>query len=293
MKTPISYYGGKQRLASKIIPLIPKHTVYVEPFAGGAAIFFAKPWPKVTNSHHYREVLNDKDSNLINFYTQLRNNGPELCEKLSLTLCSEAEHRISKDLTCDDLVERARRYFVNINQGYSNKLNSGWSRGVFGRNFGYSWTTKIKNLYGVLERLSSVFITCDDALKIIKQWDSPQTFFYCDPPYIGADQGHYSGYSLNDFQNLVDTLDKCSGSFLLSHYESPAKFPESWERFRFDAVVTARGRSGYDRSQKKDESDQNRKRTEIVYRRLNTVPVRDEIQKLYDSGAFDCFASKR
>ncbi|MCC7452959.1 MAG: DNA adenine methylase, partial [Crocinitomix sp.] len=43
MKTPITYYGGKQKLVSLILPNIPQHTVYVEPFVGGGAIFFAKP----------------------------------------------------------------------------------------------------------------------------------------------------------------------------------------------------------------------------------------------------------
>lgn len=243
----------------------------------------------MTNGDHYREVLNDKDCNLINFYTQLRDNGQALCEKLALTLCSEAEHRIAKDLTCDDLLERARRYFVNINQSFAKKLNAGWNRGVFGQNQGFGWMNKIASLPNYIERMSTVYLACNDALAVIRTWDSPQTFFYCDPPYIGADQGHYSGYSLNDFQNLVNALDNCSGSFLLSHYESAAKIPESWERFQFDAVASSTARVGYDRSQKKDESTQNRKRTEIVYRRLNTVPVRPEIQKVYDSGAFDCF----
>ncbi|NCX94580.1 MAG: hypothetical protein EBX40_07885 [Gammaproteobacteria bacterium] len=65
--------------------------------------------------------------------------------------------------------------------------------------------------------------------------------------------------------------------------------PSDWQRFEFDAVASSRRRVGYDKSQKKDETDQNRKRTEIVWKRLNKMPVREEIQKLYDSGKFDCF----
>jgi len=47
MKTPLSYYGGKQQLAGKILRMIPEYRIYCEPFCGGAAIFFAKEPPKV------------------------------------------------------------------------------------------------------------------------------------------------------------------------------------------------------------------------------------------------------
>ncbi|WP_410528283.1 DNA adenine methylase [Sphingobacterium sp. CZ-UAM] len=35
------YYGGKQKLASHIISLIPRHKLCCESCIGGAAIFFA------------------------------------------------------------------------------------------------------------------------------------------------------------------------------------------------------------------------------------------------------------
>jgi DNA adenine methylase len=140
--------------------------------------------------------------------------------------------------------------------------------------------------------MSSVYVACDDALKVIRQWDSPQTFFYCDPPYPGADCGHYGGYTVEDFQALVNTLNECQGSFILSNYEQAgASIPEGWERFAFEATSSSKGREGYDRSKKAEESHQNRKRTEVVWRRFNRVPVRDEIKRLYARGAFDCFAS--
>lgn len=291
-KPPISYYGGKQRMASKIVPLIPRHTVYVEPFAGGAAVFFAKPWPNTENSDHYREVLNDKDERLINFYRVLQ--APEkreaLIERLSLTLYSEAEYAKAKDLESGDEVKRAWAYYVAINMSFVNKLHAGWGRAVFGRNLAATWAAKVARLPEYLERMSSVHIACDDALKVIKQWDSPQTFFYCDPPYPGTNCGHYGGYTIQDFQALVNTLNECQGSFILSNYEQAgAQMPKDWERFEFSATASSRGRVGYDRSKKADESGQNRQRTEVVWRRKNRVQVRPEIQKLYDSGAFDCF----
>jgi len=294
VKPVISYYGGKQRQAANIVPLIPKHTVYVEPFAGGAAVFFAKPWPEVGTSTHYREYLNDKDERLINLYRVLQT--PEkreaLVERLSLTLFSETEYAKAKDLESESDVDRAWAYYVNIQQSFINQLNGGWGRGVYSRNLQATWAKKVARLPEYLDRMSSVGVTCDDALTIIQQLDSPQTFFYCDPPYPGAHQGHYDGYTVEDFQTLVETLNQCQGSFLLSNYEQPSvTMPDDWERFEFDATASSRGRGGYDRSQKRDESDQNRQRTEVVWRRFNRVKPRPEILSLYASGAFACFAS--
>ena len=278
-------------MSPKIVPLIPRHTVYVEPFAGGAAVFFAKPWPNVSTTHHYREVLNDKDKRIINFYEQLRDNGQALCDKLALTLYSEAEHKRAKDLDCEDKLEAARRYYINSQQSFSNTLNCGWGRNVYNCNSAAAWANKVNRLPEYINRMASVHIACDDALKIIKQWDSPQTFFYCDPPYSGTNCGHYCGYTIADFQALIDTLNNAQGSFLLSNYHQPdVVIPTDWQRFEFEASASSLGRGGYDRSKKMDESEQNRKRTEIVWRRFNRVPVREEVQKLYDSGAYDCFA---
>jgi DNA adenine methylase len=277
-------------MAHHIVPLIPRHTVYVEPFAGGAAVFFAKPWPAVANTGHYREVINDVDKRLVNFYRVLRDNGEELIRRLELTLYSEQEYRIAKQLDCDDDIEAARRYFMNINQSFTNKINGGWGRAVYGKNSAATWVSRVARLPQYLERMHGVHIACDDALKVIKQWDSPQTFFYCDPPYPGSDCGHYKGYTVADLQALVDTLDACQGSFILSNYDQPGVvFPDGWERIEFKAHCSSRGRVGYDRSKKADESNQDRKRTEVVWRRLARVEPCEEIRALYASGAFDCF----
>lgn len=291
MKTPVSYYGGKQRLASKIVPMIPKHTVYVEPFAGGAAVMFRKPWPAITSQSDYREVINDLDGDLVNFYKQLRDKGPELVDKLQLTLYSEEEHKLSKELDIEDELERARRYYVNSQQSFSNVVGRGWRRGVVTRNSAVTWMNKVAELPEYLDRMAGVHISNTDALKCIEQWDSPQTFFYVDPPYPGADQGYQHKYSLEEFTELCEVLCDIQGSFILSCYEVGLEVEGlvDWERLEFKTTCSGKTREGYDRSKKGDETNQNRTRTEVVYRKLSTAPLRPEIQKLYNSGKFDCF----
>lgn len=65
MTPPISYYGGKQKMLKHILPLIPTHKIYIEPFFGGGAVFFGKNPSEV-------EVINDLNSYVINFYNVLK-----------------------------------------------------------------------------------------------------------------------------------------------------------------------------------------------------------------------------
>lgn len=89
MKTPITYYGGKQQLADTIIGMMPPHKIYCEPFFGGGAVFFAK-------GASYLETINDKNNLLITFYQQCVNNFELLQKKIQTTLHSESDYNRAK-----------------------------------------------------------------------------------------------------------------------------------------------------------------------------------------------------
>jgi DNA adenine methylase len=218
MKTPITYYGGKQRMIKKILPLIPAHTCFVEPFAGGLAVFFAKPPSNV-------ECINDTNGELINFYKVIKHNFNELQYLLEETLYSRFLYKEAKEIYGNpgkyDTIKRAWAVWVLCNEGYGGKIGHGWG---FDRKSNKSVKTilnKINNFTNEYAgRLKNTQIECDNALKIIKNFDSPETFFYIDPPYIGADQGHYKGYTENDFRELLELLAGIKGKFLLSSYSN-------------------------------------------------------------------------
>jgi len=295
MKPPVSYYGGKQRMASKIIPHIPKHTVYCEPFCGGATILFKKPYPEITNSDHYREIINDVDESLVNFFKQLRENGDELCRRIELTLFSEKEHANStgENLYDDDPIEWARKYFINTQQSFAKEFNRGWGRCVYGPNLSIGWQKKTDLLHTYINRIKEVAISCTDYSKMIDQYDSPQTFFYLDPPYPGTAQGGYAQkFDTADFKNLIEKLKDVQGSFILSCYDYGFDVPSDWEKIEFESYCSAsgKGKINADRSKKVgDEKMGNRKRIETIFKRDARVEPRDEIKKLYESGKFDCF----
>jgi DNA adenine methylase len=86
LKTPISYYGVKQSILKYIIPLIPKHRVYVESFFSGGAIYWSKEPPEV-------EIVNDLNGNVINFHQQLKTNFKELKNMIMATLYSREVYK--------------------------------------------------------------------------------------------------------------------------------------------------------------------------------------------------------
>jgi DNA adenine methylase len=75
---------------------------------------------------------------------------------------------------------------------------------------------------GYAIRLQRVQIECCAALRIIGNRDTPETFFYLDLPYVGADQGHYDDYTRMDFDALLGLLEGIKGKFLLSSFRNAA-----------------------------------------------------------------------
>lgn len=224
VKPPISYYGGKQRLVKEIIPLIPTHEQYVEPFFGGGAILFAK---QITR----KEVINDIDNRVINFYRVLQSHFNELDNLIKGTLHSESDYtkakRILKSgLTSDasdkDKINFAWAFWIQCNLTFSNKIGAGFAFGNEGSNRCAINTHNKKRLFTteVKERFEKVEIFCRDAVDLIKVKDTDYTFFYLDPPYFNSDCGHYKGYTEDDFIRLLNSLTKLKGKFLLSSYNS-------------------------------------------------------------------------
>jgi len=217
MKTPLSYYGGKQQLAAKILGFIPEHRIYCEPFLGGGAVFFAKEPSPV-------EVINDANGEIINFYEVLQRDFSALEKEIAISLHSRKQHRqaqvIYNNPEMFDRVKRAWAVWMLSNASYGHILNGGFG---FDRTGTTSKKLKNKRLNFSVDyaiRLQQAQIECCDALRIIKSRDTAQTFFYLDPPYVGYDQGHYDGYTQEDFDALLQLLENLQGKFLLSSFRN-------------------------------------------------------------------------
>lgn len=218
IKTPISYYGGKQNLVTTILPLIPKHTTYIEPFVGGGAIFWSKPPSEV-------EVINDYNRELINFYECVQNEFVELEKMVRISLHSRSLHQdatvIYENPHMFSKIKRAWAVWVLSAQSFSSMLDGSWGYDKIKGTTSQKIANKRDSFTEELAiRIQNVQIENTDALRIINSRDYKEAFIYCDPPYYNSDCGHYDGYSKEDFVNLLDALKMAEGKFLMSSYPS-------------------------------------------------------------------------
>lgn len=238
MKPLLSYYGGKQRLAPKILSLMPPDLkCYIEPFCGGAAVFFALPEDKKR-----LEVLNDKDERLVTFYRVAKVKTDVLTEQIEGTPYSRSCHRRACDIWSGKEkatdVEMAWAVYITIMQGFGNKANCGWGFEKTIRKQTVIFCNAKARLTKQISRLQNVQIECDDALKVISRYDSCNAFFYLDPPYPNTDCGHYSGYTLSDYQQLIDLLTTIKGKFMLSNYPQGVVMPKEWRVLKSELLCS-------------------------------------------------------
>lgn len=245
MRPPFAYYGGKQKLASEIVSLIPEHVLYCEPFVGGGAIFWAKQPSQI-------EVLNDTNRELMNFYRVVQNDFVALEKEVRISLHSRDLHRKAKVVYANpDMfseVKRAWAIWTMAAQSFSAMLDGSFGFDVTqGRTAGLIGRRREAFTEAYAIRIQNVTLECADALYVIRSRDAASSFFYCDPPYFNSDCGHYDGYSEADFEALLTTLSAVKGKFLLSSYDSDllrgfvSRFGWSQRRKEMAVSVNAKG----------------------------------------------------
>lgn len=229
IKRPVLRYpGGKFKISSWIIDLFPEHECYCEPFCGGASVFFRKYPSKF-------EIINDLNSDIVNFFDLLRSKPDELIRAIELTPYSREIHNRAYHAkrTETDPIQRAVNLYVSLWQSFGTgvgKTNSGW-RYQHTDNRG---TTIVDNdwnnterLYLAAKRLKMAMIEHDDAFNIIDRFDTPDTLFYVDPPYLPITRSSkwsksmYSHeLSIKQHIHLAEVLNHIDGMAILSGYES-------------------------------------------------------------------------
>ncbi|MCA9924868.1 MAG: DNA adenine methylase [Anaerolineales bacterium] len=222
LNSPIRWVGGKSRFRKFIIPLIPEHTCYVEPFAGGAWILFGKPPSPV-------EVLNDIDQELINFFRILKHQSEALIASFEWELVSRAEfeHLANLDPSTLSEIERAHRFYYLIMAGWGGELDyprfqTSISDGGHGNRLIGALKHLRKRLEPVHKRLSTVIIENLSWEACIDRYDREKTIMYIDPPYPqnGCNYKH-NMQDWNDHRKLANRLAQTKCRWILSSYDVP------------------------------------------------------------------------
>jgi DNA adenine methylase len=215
MKGPLSYVGGKYRLANEIIKRFPPHKTYVEPFAGGAQVFFRKESSPV-------EILNDLDGEMVNFYRICQSHHGELIRYMHYMLLSRKWFQHLQKANPENLtdIQRAARYLYLQKVAFGGRVRS-QSYGYFVTSANRFSPQKIPDLIEEAhQRLAGAQIECGPYEEILTRYDRPTTLFYLDPPYFGIKLYHHN-LEKDDFIVLRDRLMKLKGKFLLSLNDTP------------------------------------------------------------------------
>lgn len=211
----IPWVGGKRKLARTIFPLFPEHTCYVEPFCGGAALFFMKPPSDV-------EVLNDINSDIVNLYRVVQNHLEEFIKQFKWALTSREIFTWAKDTPPETLtdIQRAARFY------YLQKLSFGARSDS--RSFGTSATSPSSlNLMRLEETISDAWLRLQrvtiehlDWQECIRRYDRPGTLFYLDPPYWKT-QGYGVPFGIEQYQFMAETVRGIKGKAIISVNDHP------------------------------------------------------------------------
>ena len=228
-KIAFGWYGGKYSHLDFILPHLPRDAQhFCDVFGGSAAVLLnTEPYPV--------ETYNDVDSELVNFFETLRNQNGKLIKQISLTPFSREE--LMKACATEEgltKLERARRFFVRARQtrtGLAQKSSEGrWAHCVLTSRAGMAgavsrWLGSVEGLPEIVQRLQRVQIENAPAIEIIERYDTDQTVFYADPPYVHATRGDAAAYGYEmtdeDHRELARTLGRIRGRAVVSGYANP------------------------------------------------------------------------
>ncbi|MEQ6331531.1 DNA adenine methylase [Pseudomonas chengduensis] len=212
----IPWIGGKRRLADRIFPLFPRHSCYVEPFAGGAALFFLRPVPAEV------EVLNDINGDLVNLYRVVQHHLEEFVRQFKWALSSRQVFKWLQETRPETLtdIQRAARFYYLQQSAFGGRVD--------GQSYGTATTQPPGlNLLRIEEalsaahlRLSNTYIEHLSWAECIRRYDRPHTLFYCDPPYWQT-EGYGVPFGFEQYEEMAELIGQIKGKAIISLNDHP------------------------------------------------------------------------
>lgn len=189
--------GSKKSILKILFKYIPNHTIYVETFVGSGALFFGIP--KTANKY----VINDKDTDLIRGYRILKK-GSNIPFDIVPKTIKQIQKLYDKPIYTDD-------DFLLHELLKCNTFNSLGGNKIYKNS---KHTAKLSQLPQYKQLFKNVTILNQDYISVLNKYDSDETFFYLDPPYV--DSKELYEHSSIDYELMRDKLKSLKGYFLLS-----------------------------------------------------------------------------
>jgi len=265
----VSYVGGKSKIAPQlIIPNIPKDIeMYIEVFGGQFWTFFKMNLEDYPNLKTV--VYNDFNPLNYNMYQCIQDHQRllEECEKFIVQekdvfptnpICREQFNRFQSEIFDENFkvkpydYEVAAKYIYVLTQVFSG-ANPSKSKFIDLKGKYHSKFTSFKNKLKkpewqkMFERID--LVENMDFQEVIEKYDSPNTYFYVDPPYYVVGEGSYYSnhdFNRNDHERLAKVLNNVKGKFSLSYYDFEQLhffFPDNiyrWEKKEFAKAAAAK-----------------------------------------------------
>lgn len=258
IKSPVTWIGNKTSILHILYALFPIGCDrYVEPFGGSGAVLLGKPVPDKF------EVFNDYNHNLVNLFRCMRDRPMEFIRELGfLSLNSRDDFAVLKkffekeEFTEDYLKAQLELTEImlpevtakEVRMLYSTARNDHDLRraAMFLKLIRYSYSSgcksfacqpfSLRTLFALVQdfakRCENVVIENQDFETLIKHYDRPTTFTYCDPPYFTSEYVYDCGFTWEDHLRLYHALAGMKGKFLLSYNDCP-EIRELYKEYNF------------------------------------------------------------
>ncbi|MBI5771913.1 MAG: DNA adenine methylase [Verrucomicrobia bacterium] len=226
----IGWPGGKTRMLSHLLPLIPEHTCYCEVFGGGLAVFLAKPESRV-------EVINDINGELVAFYRYCKFHLEPLLDEIDLVLNARQELRDYLAQPGLTELQRAARWFIR------NRISFGGMGGDFAVSRLQPLGSRVQRQLAIralnrrLDRTAVENISWEKCLAI---YDAPGTCFFLDPPYLDSGGRAYAGWSEHELAQFAAAVTRLQGKWIVT-YQDCDQVRAAFAGYRIQAIERANG----------------------------------------------------
>jgi DNA adenine methylase len=236
LTAPFGRMGGKSKIANELISKFPSQELfkyYVEPFVGAGNVFFRKPETK-----GQVEVISDLDSDVYKIMKALKTKNKHLNDNINRAIDREYFESIKHKSDPISTLEKLKSSYFKMGRSFNTTKG------------GDTHTYIKKDFTPYKERLKNTIILNKSFEKVVGEYDSPQTFFYLDPPYESETQKDYKDYVTP--KQVYDVLSKVKGKFMLSYNDSP-NIRKLFKDFKIHTINTTYENTTFSSKKKKRE----------------------------------------